>query len=162
MGVRKRRHASQILIPSRRRGVGRRCGRCGQRSTPARRWRASGGVRPGSIRVTAPRFASPRDYFMAKLQARLECFHIRFAAGRQARRATPSSWASVRPLSAAARNCSARADMASPFGNKSRRTARRISGKAPPQPKKALATVQFFGEYRDCQVPASHALAMRD
>src|SRR5258708_27293405 len=32
--------------------------------------------------MTAPRFASPCDYFIAKLQARLECFHIRFAAGR--------------------------------------------------------------------------------
>ena len=42
-------------------------------------------------------------------------------------------------LAAAAWNCSA--SIASPFGIKSRRRARTISGKAPPQPKMALATI---------------------
>jgi hypothetical protein len=39
---------------------------------------------------------------------------------------------------------------AAPFGIKSRRGARTISGKAPPQPKMALASDTIFGVYRGC------------
>jgi hypothetical protein len=44
--------------------------------------------------------------------------------------------------------------MGSPFGSK--QPAGRpetIGDKAPPLPKKWLATIQIFGEYQDCQVP---------
>jgi hypothetical protein len=36
-------------------------------------------------------------------------------------------------------------------GSRSRRRARTISGKAPPQPKMALASDAIFGDYRVCQ-----------
>jgi hypothetical protein len=55
----------------------------------------------------------------------------------------------VRALAVAIRKCSA--SMASPFGIKSRRRARTISGKASLSPKMGLATIQIFGEYLDCQ-----------